>query len=77
MFVIVELPVALLIDMPVPAILDKTPVLLTIGSDGLLLLTAIPIPAFTEVTVPPPAGTAQTLSPLKKFNDEGEPMADN
>ena len=76
-FVIVEFPVAPLIDIPVPAILDNTPVLLTIGSDGLLLSTAIPVPAFTEVTVPPPAGTAHTLSPLKNVNEFGTPVAEN
>ena len=60
-----------------PAILDKTPVLLIIGLSGSVLSTAIPVPAFTEVTVPPPAGVAQTLSPLKKFNSVGTPVAFN
>ena len=60
-----------------PPILDKTPVLLIIGLSGSVLSTAIPVPAFTEVTVPPPAGTAQILSPLKKFELVGVPVADN
>jgi hypothetical protein len=59
----------------VPPILDKTPVLLIIGLSGSVLLTAIPAPALTEVTVPPPAGVAQTLSPLKKFKFVGMPVA--
>jgi hypothetical protein len=76
-FVIVELPVALFIDIPVPAMLDKTPVLLTITFAGSVLSTDIPAPASTEVTVPPPAGTAHTLSPLKKFCAVGEPPAES
>ena len=58
-----------------PFILDKTPVLLIIGLSGSVLSTAIPVPAFTEVT--PLAGVAQTLSPLKKFKFVGVPVADN
>ena len=60
-----------------PFILDKTPVLLIIGLSGSVLSTAIPVPEFTEVTVPPPAGVAQTLSPLKKFKFVGTPVALN
>ena len=75
-FVIVELPVAPLIDIPVPAILDNTPVLFIIGLSGSVLFTDIPVPELTEVTVPPPAGVAHWLSPLKKFCEVGVPVAD-
>lgn len=74
--VTVPVPSTGVIDMSVPPITLITPVLLIIGSAGFVLSTAIPVPATTDVIVPPPAGTAQTLSPLRKLNELGVPVAE-